>query len=80
MVFSPQAQSGRDVRLTTRLTLSAGVTTLPIYLYGTHRNKFTSYPHPSPFVYISILTLPYLTFIIGTAASWQVLWQQPLKN
>jgi hypothetical protein len=50
MVFSPQGQSGRDVRLTTRLTVTAGVTTLPIYLHGKHRNKFTSYPHLSSFL------------------------------
>jgi len=71
MVFSPQGQSGRDVRLTTRLRVSAGVTTLPIYFYGTHRNKFTSYPHLSSFLYLSFLFylyLGYCSFVAGIMA------------
>jgi hypothetical protein len=55
----------RDVRLTTRLRISAGVNYPPnIPSWHTHMNKFTSYPYLSSF----------FTFTLGTAASSQVLW------
>lgn len=71
MVFSSQGQSGRDVRLTTRLRVSAGVTTFPIYFCGMHRNKFTSYPHLSSSLHLSFLFYlypGYCSFFAGIMA------------
>jgi hypothetical protein len=71
VVFSPLGQSGRDVRLTSRLRVSAGVTILPIYLHSTHRNKSTSYPHLSYFLYLSFLFYlypGYCSFFAGIMA------------
>jgi len=71
VAFSPQGQSGRDVRLTSRLRVSAGVTTLPIYLHSTHRKKFTSNPHLSSFLHLSFLFYlypGYCSFFVGIMA------------
>jgi hypothetical protein len=71
MVFYPQGQSGRDMRLTTRLRVSTGVTTLPICIHNMQRNKFTSYSHLSSFLYLSFLFYlypGYCSFFAGIMA------------